>query len=159
MLPNQLLTLSAMLFHLANHAKALPFSEPKTPTVGVPHITVPIHRRYADNATLHAQYHNQNAKHVARKYDILLENYERNTGQPFDGVPSTAQRRSLAKRSGRGSVTFLDPVSDNSGMPMLYYAEMQVGTPSVTFKVDLDTGSCDLWVKGSSCTGKCVGST
>ncbi|KAL1918923.1 uncharacterized protein VTP21DRAFT_2304 [Calcarisporiella thermophila] len=53
----------------------------------------------------------------------------------------------------RGVLGFADrvvPLKDFL-MDVEYYAEVQVGTPGQTFKVDIDTGSSDFWVYSSAC--------
>ncbi len=141
------LTLSVLLY-LVTPVSALPTPPLDTSVIPAPPVIIPILRRYIDNTT-----HSQNAKYIARKYDSLLKNYERNAGHPYVGTMPTTERRALAKREGStGSLTAVL----NGDVPLLYYAKMQIGTPPVEIRVDLDTGSADLWVKSSLCTGKCV---
>ncbi|KAG0164129.1 hypothetical protein DFQ28_010660 [Apophysomyces sp. BC1034] len=48
--------------------------------------------------------------------------------------------------SGSGVV----PTTDY-GPDSLYYAEVEIGTPPQTFKLDFDTGSADLWIASTLC--------
>lgn len=42
---------------------------------------------------------------------------------------------------------------------MEYYGYIKVGTPGVTFKLDFDTGSSDLWFPYIGCDSSCKGKT
>ncbi|KAF7720809.1 hypothetical protein EC973_006009 [Apophysomyces ossiformis] len=49
--------------------------------------------------------------------------------------------------SGTGVVPMTDHLYD-----VMYYGEVQIGTPPQTLKLDFDTGSSDLWIASSICT-------
>ncbi|KAH8997787.1 acid protease [Lactarius hatsudake] len=77
-----------------------------------------------------------------------FEAFERNTGAPH---PSASQLKRPTKR-GKG-----DPLSADSAE--LWYGSITVGTPPVTYTVDFDTGSSDLFLPGSNCGSTCSGHT
>jgi len=56
-------------------------------------------------------------------------------------APSTGTGAGSGSTAGAGEVTAEDVQNDS-----LYLAEVQIGTPAQTFKLDFDTGSADLWV-------------
>ncbi|KAH9019324.1 acid protease [Lactarius deliciosus] len=77
-----------------------------------------------------------------------FEAFERNTGAAH---PSASQLKRSTKR-GKG-----DPLTDDSAE--LWYGSITVGTPAVTYTVDFDTGSSDLFLPGSDCDSTCSGHT
>ncbi|KAI9444478.1 acid protease [Lactarius indigo] len=77
-----------------------------------------------------------------------FEAFERNTGAAH---PSASQLKSSIKR-GKG-----DPLTDDSAE--LWYGSITVGSPAVTYTVDFDTGSSDLFLPGSDCDSTCSGHT
>jgi hypothetical protein len=79
-----------------------------------------------------------------------LDNYERNTKRALSGAPTIAER-ALMKR---GDVSeSLTPIDGGTW----WSADVDVGTPPVRVRVDLDTGSTDFWVTSSNCA-KCQAS-
>ncbi|KAH9019320.1 acid protease [Lactarius deliciosus] len=77
-----------------------------------------------------------------------FEAFEKNTGAAH---PSASQLKRLTKR-GKG-----DPLSADSAE--LWYGSITVGTPPVTYTVDFDTGSGDLFLPASNCGWTCSGHT
>jgi hypothetical protein len=77
-----------------------------------------------------------------------LDNFELNTGRVPSGASSITER-ALVKR-GPSNVEELIPMRGGTW----WSADIDVGTPPVRFRVDLDTGSTDAWVVSSSC-GNC----
>ncbi|KAH9059067.1 acid protease [Lactarius vividus] len=85
---------------------------------------------------------------TAAKIQRGFEAFERNTGAAH---PSASQLKRSTKR-GKG-----DPLTDDSAE--LWYGSITVGTPAVTYTVDFDTGSSDLFLPGSDCDSTCSGHT
>lgn len=54
-------------------------------------------------------------------------------------------KRSTAKKTGKASLT-------DYADEMLWTGDITIGTPAVSYTVDFDTGSADLWVPSVSCT-------
>ncbi|KAH7919913.1 acid protease [Leucogyrophana mollusca] len=116
---------------------------------GLPHppsfITIPLGQRprvqhvsgFADIAAFQA-----NIARTAVKVERNLAIYEKNTGS------SLAGHHSLRKRT-QGSDPLID-YADN-----YWYGNITVGTPPVTFTVDFDTGSSDLFLPGPGCGELC----
>ncbi|KAF8897319.1 acid protease [Infundibulicybe gibba] len=71
--------------------------------------------------------------------------FEKNTG--------SSHPNDLKKLSGRA--TGADALTDDQGE--LWQGSISVGTPAVTFTVDFDTGSSDLFLPGSNCRVNCQG--
>ncbi|KAH8997788.1 acid protease [Lactarius hatsudake] len=136
------LVLAALPFFVA----AAPFEERSH--VGV---SIPIGKRSGfrngdgiiNVTTLQADRQNTAAK-ILRGF----ETFERNTGAAH---PSASQLNRSTKR-GNG-----DPLTDDSDG--LWYGSITVGTPAVTYTVQFDTGSSDLFLPGSDCDSTCSGHT
>ncbi|KAH8986114.1 acid protease [Lactarius akahatsu] len=77
-----------------------------------------------------------------------FEAFERNTGAAH---PSASQLKRSTKR-GKG-----DRLIDDGDE--LWYGSITVGTPPVTYTVDFDTGSSDLFLPGFDCDSTCSGHT
>ncbi|KIJ29295.1 hypothetical protein M422DRAFT_269368, partial [Sphaerobolus stellatus SS14] len=73
--------------------------------------------------------------------------FEQNTGtaHPNAFAPGTIQRRATAAV----------PLTDDGGQ--LWQGSISVGTPAVSFTVDFDTGSSDLFLPGTNCRVNCQG--
>ncbi|KAH9161573.1 acid protease [Lactarius sanguifluus] len=87
-------------------------------------------------------------QHTVAKIQRGFEAFERNTGAAH---PSASQLKRSIKR-GKG-----DPLTDDNAE--LWYGSITVGTPAVTYTVDFDTGSSDLFLPGSDCDSTCSGHT
>jgi hypothetical protein len=74
-----------------------------------------------------------------------LDNFELNTGHVSSGAPSIAER-ALMKRD-PSEAEELSPVRGG----VWWSADIDIGSPPVRFRVDLDTGSTDAWVMSSLC--------
>ncbi|KAH8997792.1 acid protease [Lactarius hatsudake] len=74
--------------------------------------------------------------------------FERNTGAAHPSAPRL--KRSIKRGNG-------NPLTDDSAE--LWYGSITVGTPAVTYTVDFDTGSSDLFLPGSGCDSTCSGHT
>ncbi|KAH8986113.1 Asp-domain-containing protein [Lactarius akahatsu] len=83
-----------------------------------------------------------------RKIQRGFEAFEKNTGAAH---PFASQLKRSTKR-GKG-----DPLTDYSDG--LWYGSITVGTPAVTYTVQFDTGSSDLFLPGSDCDWTCSGHT
>ncbi|KAH9996195.1 aspartic peptidase domain-containing protein [Russula vinacea] len=76
--------------------------------------------------------------------------YERNTGTAHP----LSQSVNLSRRAGSGG----DSLTDFDGQPgQLWYGTISVGTPAVSFTVDFDTGSSDIFLPSSKCGSSCSG--
>ena len=84
------------------------------------------------------------------KYQTGFEAYKRNTGQshPLD---SSSGVFNVTRRS-----TGTDPLTIEDG-GQLWQGTITVGTPAVSYTVDFDTGSSDLFLPGSLCVVNCAG--
>lgn len=122
----------------------LPFLVTASPvtqrSTGIP---IPISKRFAPSGVVDAAKLRDHLDFIQAKYDRTLKNFETRTGRAH---PNAAVRgTNVAKRSS-GS----DSLTDDS--ELLWYGTISIGTPSVDFTVDFDTGSSDLFVPDASCT-------
>ena len=87
-----------------------------------------------------------------RKYESTIEAFRRNTGEepPISiGVPKGEDdlfTNVTNRKRATGSVPLIDE------QEVLWQGTISVGTPSVDYTVDFDTGSSDLFLPSSSCT-------
>ncbi|KAH8986111.1 acid protease [Lactarius akahatsu] len=77
-----------------------------------------------------------------------FEAFEKNTGAAHPSAPR------LKRSTKRGNGNRLIDDSEQ-----LWYGSITVGTPAVTYTVDFDTGSSDLFLPGSNCDSTCSGHT
>ena len=84
------------------------------------------------------------------KYQTGFEAYKKNTGQnhPLD---TSSGVFNVTRRS-----TGADPLTIEHG-GQLWQGTITVGTPAVSYTVDFDTGSSDLFLPGPSCVIDCAG--
>ncbi|KAI9444480.1 acid protease [Lactarius indigo] len=87
-------------------------------------------------------------RRTAAKIQRGFEAFERNTGAVH---PSASQLKGLRKK-GSG-----DPLIDD--IEEMWYGPITVGTPAVTYTVDFDTGSSDMFLPASKCDSSCSGHT
>ncbi|KIK65519.1 hypothetical protein GYMLUDRAFT_94161 [Collybiopsis luxurians FD-317 M1] len=76
--------------------------------------------------------------------------FQRDTGSSHPS--DTKNLANLSKRA-----TGADALTDDGGS--LWQGDISVGTPPVTFTVDFDTGSSDLFLPGQNCGSTCEGHT
>ncbi|KAH9059064.1 acid protease [Lactarius vividus] len=136
------LVLAALPFLVA----AVPFEERSRDGISIP-IAKRSGFRNADGAVNTAKLQAGRQRTLA-KIQRGFEAFERNTGAAHPSAP-------LLKRStkrGKGN-----PLTDDSAE--LWYGSITVGTPAVTYTVDFDTGSSDLFLPGSDCDSTCSGHT
>ncbi|KII95873.1 hypothetical protein PLICRDRAFT_170472 [Plicaturopsis crispa FD-325 SS-3] len=115
--------------------------------------TVPLVKRFKltdEHGTFDSKLYNAHISHIQSKFRRGLDAYERNTGSVH---PSDSMRPSpsITKRAGSGS----DPLLDFSNQ--LWSGNISVGTPPVSYRVDFDTGSSDLFLPGKDCDSTCQG--
>ncbi|KAK0490644.1 acid protease [Armillaria novae-zelandiae] len=124
--------------------KALP---PTTPRVGV---SIPLSKRtpqLAVNGVVDRDFLNAQVVKVHNKLARGFAAYERNTGKAHPSNTKHITRRS----------TGADALQDDS--ETLWQGTVEVGTPSVKFTVDFDTGSSDFFLPGPNCDSSCGGHT
>ncbi|ETW79235.1 aspartic peptidase [Heterobasidion irregulare TC 32-1] len=132
----------------------MPFLVAATPLVASPStgVAIPIAKRstfHAADGSINATALSGRVRHSVAKIQKGFETYEKNTGSPH---PLAAGLSEKAKRA-----TGSDALTDDDAE--LWYGSISVGTPAVTFTVDFDTGSSDLFLPGPSCTTNCDGHT
>ncbi|KAI0050652.1 acid protease [Auriscalpium vulgare] len=142
-----------MYFSAAFIFAALPFLATAVPMAEAPSrsgVAIPIAKR----TTLHLADGSVNAEVLKRKMRSSVakinrgfEIYARNTGKVH---PSA---RNLKKRATLGP----DPLTDVDDQ--FWYGTISVGTPAKQYTVDIDTGSSDLFLPGSTCGSTCSGHT
>ncbi|THH26750.1 hypothetical protein EUX98_g7437 [Antrodiella citrinella] len=98
----------------------------------------------------------QSVLRVRSKYENTIEAYRRNTGQePPISLGTIFDMDSPSNSSSSRRATGAEPLTDQN--EVLWQGQISVGTPPVTYIVDFDTGSSDLFLPGSSCTSNCAG--
>lgn len=68
--------------------------------------------------------------------------------QAKDGPSHHILQRKIVKADSKNKVTAIDIQNDSE-----YLAPVKIGTPASTFKLNFDTGSADLWVRGKANPG------
>lgn len=118
-----------------------------TPRVGV---SIPLSKRVpqlAVDGVVDRDFLNAQVVKVHNKLARGFATYERNTGKAHPSNTKHITRRS----------TGADALQDDS--ETLWQGTVEVGTPSVKFNVDFDTGSSDFFLPGPNCDSSCDGHT
>ncbi|TFK76153.1 acid protease [Pluteus cervinus] len=131
----------------------LPLLATAAPTESFSGLRIPLSKRassIATNGVVNAAVLQSQVEKLKSKLSQGFEAYKKNTGSVH---PADTGSFTLAKRS-TGSVPLID---DEGGS--LWHGSISVGTPAVTYTVDFDTGSSDLFLPGSNCKSTCNGHT
>ncbi|KII94327.1 hypothetical protein PLICRDRAFT_101811 [Plicaturopsis crispa FD-325 SS-3] len=139
-----------MHFTIGTVLAVLPLLATATPVAKQPRATIPLHRRnnlVKDDGSVNADALRAQLARATSKVQNGFAAYQRNTGQ----VHSLARNSSSQSKRKTGT----DALTDDS--EQLWYGEISVGTPPVTYKVDFDTGSSDLFLPGPDCSENCDG--
>ncbi|TCD64939.1 hypothetical protein EIP91_003397 [Steccherinum ochraceum] len=103
---------------------------------------------------------------LLKKYENTMVAYRRNTGEdppisfgvplnvPGNSAPSAPSSSDASPPSKRATGAI---ALTNEGNNQLWQGSISVGTPAVSYTVDFDTGSSDIFLPGSSCTTNCQG--
>ena len=76
------------------------------------------------------------------------------TNPPAESVTSSSHViHPILSASGSASVPLTD--FSQNGLDILYYAHIEIGTPSQAFTVDIDTGSSDIFIPSDCAVGRC----
>ncbi|KAF8330388.1 Asp-domain-containing protein [Cantharellus anzutake] len=108
-------------------------------------ISIPISKRgstFAKDGVVDMMAIRAHLAYVVAKYETTSKNYERSTGSVR---PPTRNRVTHTSKRGIGN----DSLTDYR--ELFWYGNISVGTPPVTFTVDFDTGSSDLFIPDVSC--------
>jgi len=137
-----------VLATLSSLVSALPLAESLAPTSRG--IAIPITKRgNLPNDIVDTSKLQSGIRRAVAKIERGFTAYKENTGElhPLHG--------SIIGLSGRatGSVPLTDATAE------LWYGKISVGTPAVSFNIDFDTGSSDLFLPSSRCGLTCAGHT
>ncbi|KAI0287673.1 acid protease [Russula brevipes] len=114
-------------------------------------IAIPItkHSHIRDNGVVDASIFQSTISRSIAKIENGFTAFENNTGgaHPLSGSIKPASRRSTGS----------EPLVDDNDL--MWHGTISIGTPPVSFTVDFDTGSSDLFVPSSACGQTCSGHT
>lgn len=138
-----------MHFSLATILAVLPLLASATPLAQSPRVTIPISKRSnlrRSDGSVNAEALKGSVAASTGKILRGFETYQQNTGSRHPSQPANYKR-----------ATGEDALTD--AQEQLWYGKISVGTPAVTYTVDFDTGSSDLFLPASSCGSTCSGHT
>ncbi|KLO11674.1 acid protease [Schizopora paradoxa] len=141
-----------MQLTLATALAILPFlvSASPTPAPQGTKLTFP-RRSFTKDGVVDINALQSHVANVRTKIARGFENFEKNTGTVHKN--DNGSLRKLLKRSPVPEpATGSDPLTDDLDQE-LWQGNINVGTPANTFSVDFDTGSSDLFLPGTKCTG------
>ncbi|KIM26783.1 hypothetical protein M408DRAFT_177621 [Serendipita vermifera MAFF 305830] len=142
-----------MHFSLATILAIVPLLASASPLAEYPRTSIPLAKRskmYRSDGSLDVEHLRNHLSSSTAKIMRGFDTYQRNTGQRHPAQPevaSTASKRAVGK----------DALTDDA--EELWHGTISVGTPAVSFKVDFDTGSSDLFLPASTCGTTCSGHT
>ncbi|KAG8797102.1 hypothetical protein FRC20_005065, partial [Serendipita sp. 405] len=144
-----------MHFSVATLLTIAPLLALSSPVPQSPRATIPLSRRsnlYREDGSLDLAVLRGQLSRTTAKIMRGFRTYNRNTGERHPLQPDETSNDSASKRAvGKDSLT--------DGSEQLWYGTISVGTPAVTYTVDFDTGSSDLFLPSSSCGSTCSGHT
>lgn len=172
-LPPPLYTMSPTLFTLAWLVPSLslilgaPAPAPLADPFAIPlHLSTPGGPSPRSlNPSLHSLDLRHSASHIARSIDASLASRSLASRDALDPTWLLREEAKIDTRynDGLGEFSKLlamplaaragDVQLTNHNLDASYSGQVSIGTPGQTFDVVLDTGSADLWVAGSSCSG------
>lgn len=140
-----------MHFSLATILVIVPLLASASPLAQQPRVTIPLQKKsnvYRSDGSVNIDVLKGQIAASTGKILRGFDRYQRNTGSRHALQPDTSNtRRAVGK----------DALTDES--EQLWQGTISVGTPAVTYTVDFDTGSSDLFLPASSCGSTCSGHT